>query len=342
MNETITLDDITDKHIGRFIAPISFLCLLLIFGIPGNLAVLFIYATKYSKCVFRVLICNLAVVDLIFCTLGIPFNIARIVHYYTFDGRWACKIITAVIVFGFMYSAHLVMLLSVHRFRQICYSMKTQISVRNVHYFIIACLAIGLLLSWPQAVLIDIDELKVQNNITTRICPITAAHPSKYSIAYSTFNVCLFSIYTLILFVLYSLIARKVYLQRQKRHCPHTQTSDSNISDKMTKIAFTISVVFALSYIPLFLLKVAKDWFDERNINEVTFSTLKIAERFYIVNHVANPIIYAIFDKRFRRSIRNIASFKRGAESGSKDKRYNVDHSTDHTATDHTTSTTVV
>ena len=329
MYETNTLDDLNDKYIERFVVPISFLCVLLIFGIPGNLTVLFIYGTKYSKCVFRVFITNLAVVDLVFCIIGIPFNIVRIVYYYTFERRWVCKLFTAIIVFGFMFSAHLVMLLSFHRFRQICYPVRAQISLRNVRYFIIACVAIGLLLSFPQAVLIDIDELQVENNITIRTCPITAVHPSKYSIVYSTFNVCLFSIYTIILFVLYSLIARKMYLQRLKRMRPYTQTSERNISNKMTKIAFTIAVVFALSYIPLFLLKVAKHWFNENDLSEVEFELLKIAERFYIINHVANPFIYAVFDNRFRRSVRTLVSFRR---RGSHDEKYKIDHSTEQTA----------
>ncbi|VDI66679.1 Hypothetical predicted protein [Mytilus galloprovincialis] len=97
----------------------------------------------------------------------------------------------------------------------------------------------------------------------------------------------------------------------------------------MTKIAFTIAVVFALSYIPLFLLKVAKHWFNENDLSEVEFESLKIAERFYIINHVANPFIYAVFDNRFRRSVRTLVSFRR---RGSHDEKYKIDHSTEQTA----------
>jgi hypothetical protein len=57
-------------------------------GIPGNLAVLIIYRHKYSKSVYRTIIWNLALTDLVFCTLTIPFNIGRLVRYYTFTELW--------------------------------------------------------------------------------------------------------------------------------------------------------------------------------------------------------------------------------------------------------------
>ena len=315
MNATLidfTLEHINDEHIGRLVAPIVFLCILLVVGVPGNLTVLIIYWNKYAKSVYRSLILNLAFVDLIFCAIGIPFNIARIVHYYTFKGQWVCKTFTAVLIFGIMYSTHLVMLLSLHRFRQICFPLKNQISLQNVQYFISACVIIGILLSWPQAVLIEMEHVVLERNITGHTCPVTASHPSKYSIAYSLFNVCMFFVYTVILFVLYSLIGKKVYQQRQTRLRVYTAEPGQNVPliDKMTKIAFTISVVFALSYLPLFLLKIAKYWFDEKDLNEMEYSVLRIAERCYMINHVANPLIYALFDNRFRQNFRLLASLK--------------------------------
>ncbi|CAC5370176.1 unnamed protein product [Mytilus coruscus] len=315
MNATLldfTLENINEDQIGRFVAPIVFLCILLVVGVPGNLTVLIIYWNKYTKSVYRSLILNLAIVDLIFCTIGIPFNIGRIVHYYTFKGQWVCKTFTAVLIFGIMYSTHLVMLLSLHRFRQICFPLKNQISLQNVHYFISACVIIGFILSWPQAVLIEIEHVTLERNITGHTCPVTASEPSVYSIAYSIFNVCMFFVYTIILFVLYSLIGKKAYQQRQKRLPVYTTERGRNVQliDKMTKIAFTISVVFALSYLPLFVLKLAKDWFHEKDLNEIEFSILRIAERCYIINHVANPFIYALFDNRFRQNVRLLASFK--------------------------------
>ena len=309
-DDGMTLTDVNNKNIHRLIAPFVFQFIMLVIGVPGNLTVLLIYGRKYSKSVYRSIVWNLAVVDLIFCAFGIPFNIARAFRYYVFEERWICKIITALLIFGMIYSSHLLVLLSLHRFRQICMPLKSQITQSNVQYFLIACAVIGLLLSWPQVVVIDLDEVKLGNNLTGKVCPITAQNPSVASIVYSILLLCMFFVYTGGLFFIYSLIGRKMYSQRRKRLRNYTSGQQRDVSDKVTKIAFTISVVFAISYVSLFFLKVAKEWFNENDLSEATFSLLKIAERLYIVNHVANPFIYAIFDNKFRQNFRLIASFK--------------------------------
>jgi hypothetical protein len=86
--------------------------------IPGNLTVLIIYRQKYSKSVYRTIIWNLALVDFVFCTLTFPFNIGRLIRYYTFTELWVCKMFTTIIIFFVVCSSHLLVTLAIHRFRQ--------------------------------------------------------------------------------------------------------------------------------------------------------------------------------------------------------------------------------
>lgn len=322
-----------DKYLplGNFVVPIVFLFILLVIGIPGNIIVLVIYGKRYTPSVYRSIIWNLAIIDFGVCAIGIPFNIARIFNYYTFYDRWICKAFTFCILFGVFYSSHLLLLLSVHRLRQICLPFNPQISLRTVQFYIAGCFLIGFVLAIPQFVLIDVEVAMFDNHTSGKNCPITASNPTAYSMAYSIFSIALFCCYTIILFVMYSFIGRTLYKRHRLRI--RRQSSGSPLSkvksDKMTRIAFTISVIFATSYLPLFVLKLAKDWFDENNLSKVEFAFLRLAERLYLVNHVANPWIYAVFDTRFRENLKEIVSFKfnfsrKGSEEKFQDREMSI------------------
>ena len=81
---SVTLEEINEREIRKLFAPIIYLAILMVVGIFGNLTVLIIYRRKYAKSVYRTVIWNLALTDFIFCSLTMPFNIGRLIRYYTF------------------------------------------------------------------------------------------------------------------------------------------------------------------------------------------------------------------------------------------------------------------
>lgn len=303
---TLTLEDINDQEIKKLLVPIVYLAILMIVGIPGNLAVLIIYRHKYSKSVYRTIIWNLALTDLVFCTLTIPINIGRLVRYYTFTELWVCKLITTTITFFIMYSSHLIVTLSIHRFRQVCLPLRNQIGPQNVKYWIIGGVCLAVFLDIPQGILQPLDHVQLAQNITGHICAISY-HPSLFAEIYNGFLTFLFSLYSLVLFVLYILIGRRMYLQRKSKQYSKSSLSQSDeVSSKITKIAITVSVVFAFSYVPLYVIKLLTSIINQEELTSAQFAVLKIVERSYVINHVANPFIYAFFDSRFRREFKKM------------------------------------
>ena len=308
---TITVDDLNDDKIKQLVAPIVYLFILLFIGVPGNLAIMLIYGQNYRRSVYRSIILNLGAADFLMCSVGIPFNIARVFNYYTFNGRWVCKIFKTLLIFGMIYSTHLLILLTIHRFRKIYMPLKKQISIRNVKFFIVGSFLTALFFTWPQIIVIDLEHVKLRHNLTGRVCAITPSDPSPYLVAYSSTLLSLFSIYTVTLFLAYILIGRKLYtIKHIKLLNADSLSTQKHIAGKMTKIAFTVSVVFGLSYLPWIVLKVTTDYINTKEMSAFGLSMLRIAERLYIVNHVANPFIYAIFDKRFREQGRRLITFK--------------------------------
>ena len=301
---TLTLEDINDQEIRKLLAPIVYLAILMTVGIPGNLAVLIIYRHKYSKSVYRTIIWNLALTDLVFCTLTIPFNIGRLIRYYTFTELWICKLFTTTIVFFIMYSSHLLVTLSIHRFRQVCMPLGNQIGPHNVKYWIIGGACLAVFLDIPQCILQPLDHVQLAQNITGHICAVSF-HPSLFAEIYNGFMIFLFSLYSLVLFVLYILIGRRMYLQRKfKQYSKRSLSQSDEVSSKITKIAITISAVFASSYVPLFVIKLLASLINQEELTSAQFAVLKIVERSYVINHVANPFIYAFYDSRFRREFK--------------------------------------
>ena len=302
--DNLTLQELNDREIRKLVVPIVYLSILMVIGIPGNLTVLIIYRQKYSKSVYRTIIWNLALVDFVFCTLTFPFNIGRLIRYYTFTKLWVCKMFTTIIIFFVMGSSHLLVTLAIHRFRQVCMPLKKQITVLNVMYRMFGGFLLAVVLDIPQGILQPLDHENLGNNITGYVCAVSF-HSSIYEGIYNGFLICLFVSYTLILFILYILIGRRLYLQRKtKEGAVYKSTKSEEISSKITKIAVTVSAVFALSYVPLFVLKVVAGEIDQKELNVAEFAVLKVFERSYAFNHVANPFIYAFYDNRFRHKLK--------------------------------------
>ena len=292
-----TIDDINKKEIKKLLPPIVYLSILLVVGIPSNLTVILIYWKRYPKSVYRTIIWTLGLTDLVFCTFAIPFNLVRIIRYYTFYNEWICKCFTTLILFNIFFSSHLLLILSIHRFRQVCLPLKSQIKPSTIRYWIAVGFIFAVIFDIPEFILQPVDQIQLGHNITGFVCAVSFKN-SVYAEIYNGFSTCLFGAYALTLLLLYLLIGRKMYLQRKSKRC--IRTNDDELSSKITKIAITVSIVFALSYVPLFVLKLLVDVIRQESVSTSVFAVLKILERSYAINHVANPFIYAFFDSRFR------------------------------------------
>ncbi|KAL3873849.1 hypothetical protein ACJMK2_036933 [Sinanodonta woodiana] len=80
---------------------------------------------------------------------------------------------------------------------------------------------------------------------------------------------------------------------------------------KLTKIMFTITFVFIITYLPMFCMSllnihIKTFWDDLSNSKRIMYDCLL---RFYLLNNMAKPFIYFVWDCRFRRKC--IGLFKR-------------------------------
>lgn len=316
------LKHMDDGQIEKLTPSLVFLCSTLLVGIPGNLIVLLIYRQTYRESVYRTLIWSLAWTDILFCMTGTPFNISRIIRFFTFTERWACQLFTLIFVFLVMVSSSLLIVLSIHRYRQICIPFGRQITLKNIKYFVLGCIVMGLYFSIQDVMLQPTIELKLSPNLTAFHCPVNSSNTTYGSVhdylLVAYFIGCLFT-----LVILYSLIARKLYLQRKKKELyigmNKSVQESKDLSVKMTKITFTISVIFAVSYIPIIAIKAFGKHLDWTSLTQSESLTIELFSRTYVLNHVTNPFIYAFFDHKFRRHVIDTLSCRKFSKDDSKE-----------------------
>jgi hypothetical protein len=99
---------------------------------------------------------------------------------------------------------------------------------------------------------------------------------------------------------------------------------------KITLMMLTFTVVFIISYLPFIIISILdstdEDFWADRGIIESVF--LDFMLRLYLVNNVANPIIYSFWDHRFRKETKML--LKKLTCCIKRDGRRNADNETNH------------
>jgi hypothetical protein len=84
-----------------------------------------------------------------------------------------------------------------------------------------------------------------------------------------------------------------MYLQRKSKQYSESSLSQSDeVSSKITKIAITVSVVFAFSYVPLYVIKLLTSIINQEELTSAQFAVLKIVERSYVINPYVEGTFY--------------------------------------------------
>lgn len=302
------------KHQSYFTSTV-YLAITCIIGVSGNVVAVFIYGRTFETSVYRFIILNIAIVDLLFCGVGIPFNIIRTVRSSSFPGKWTCIMGVSIVTLLVLYSANLIMLLTVYRFRKVCMPMKLQVNFRSVKYLLVVCFLLAITLASPQMFLDKFEAITLERNATENTCVISLTDPTLLSTVYDSFCLAFFVTYTVIFIILYALIGKSIYNQNRKNKNMASNMNKKRKSHKTTKVAFAVSTIFAVSYIPVYIIQITTKYINQNSLSELELSLLRIAERLYVLNHIANPFVYSMFDNRFRHHFKIFLPYCRRRET---------------------------
>lgn len=86
------IDLIKDGQAAILLPSLIYTAVLMALGLPGNLAVIFVYLFRMEKTPSRRFFISLAVCDFMNCSFGMPIELALLSNFYTFDYPTLCRI----------------------------------------------------------------------------------------------------------------------------------------------------------------------------------------------------------------------------------------------------------
>lgn len=298
-----TLDELNDKKARQRMPTIVFLCILIAFGVIGNIVVLVVYGLRYRPSTFRSYILTLAVIDLLSCLIAMPVELVDNLYPLQFFSEEVCKggrFLGHVFKIG---SALIILVMAVGRFRKICRPFSKQISINQAHFLCALAMGLAILFAWPNAIVQGMRKHYFDGGVIGYDCSVDddvskTIYPFIYAIVLFTVYISVFSslvtLYTLIILRIRSHNNAEQKLKRMK------------INPRVTKVMIAITVAFIVSYIPDCIMD-ANYTFNQGNTlpsTPLVLALLPLLARAYFINNVINPLIYLIGETKFRKIVK--------------------------------------
>ncbi|XP_050403605.1 cholecystokinin receptor [Patella vulgata] len=217
---------------------ISYIGILMIVGLVGNLLVLYVHLFKFKRSSTRTFVVSLACFDVLSCAIAMPGEILDIRFGFDYPSAVCCKLLRSITSFCSISSGFTLMAVSYDRYRRICNPLKRQMGHKKASMMVFVASAASLFISWPLALLSGYKTVETNNpNITGIECSVSDNYrKSKFPLIYT---ICLFLAFMsafVVMTVFYSLIGRQVTKQSAFRKSvtsnrQRNRTISSNISD---------------------------------------------------------------------------------------------------------------
>ncbi|XP_060075826.1 D(2) dopamine receptor-like [Ylistrum balloti] len=125
----ITLEDEELMNLmSTGIPALTFLASLCFFGTFGNGLTILVYAVRFKPSIHRTFILWLGTVDLVACSVSVPYVIYDSTHPYTFTSEWSCRCFVFINFVFSMYSPLLLDVIAIERYRRICKATDRQLT----------------------------------------------------------------------------------------------------------------------------------------------------------------------------------------------------------------------
>lgn len=239
IREGLSLEDINDGIAITHIGGAVFVGILMLIGFVGNLHVLFIYALRTKPSNHRIFVLCLGVLDMVTCSIGMPFILVDLRYPLMFYASAVCKILRFVNYFMCTSSALVLLVIAADRYRMICVPLGKQMSQTLAKVSCGIAMSIGFAISWPAPVLYgySAEHTGIGNITGVRCWTEERFKKTKYQ-AYFNFLL-MFIVFGsfAVLCVLYAMIGAKIFKHKtfkstvsESKSVPLSTTSSSKDS----------------------------------------------------------------------------------------------------------------
>lgn len=324
-------------YADKLLPTVVFQAIVCFVGLIGNILVLLVYIFRMKASRDdRYFIPILAVFDLLASTVASVFYVFESMYFVDFPSSGLCKGMLYTMTATSGLSALLLIAIAVQRYLKICKPLGKQMNESKRKLCLGIIVGFSILYSAP--VLLFSGNMRVEGvfegeNVTGLTCFTGAGNYPTYEAIYYYIIFILMIINILTVGFLYIPIGVVIYRHNKLRKArqrlsvdlPSLQfdsLSDNKPSQSSTKdfsrsrtfkeskinfnmMFFAIIVCYLISYTPtcifLIISKLSPElWY---NISAAEMIVFFILQRFYVINHVINPIIYGYFDMKFRADI---------------------------------------
>ncbi|XP_060069045.1 orexin receptor type 2-like [Ylistrum balloti] len=260
----------------------------------------------------------------------------------TFTNDAVCKAFWVFSLFTTGTSIFTLLLIAVHRYQKICRPFQPQMTHRRKQLGLVVCIVVAMFTSLPALVFYGTSPVShPKYNITgTRCANIRGPWTKAVAISYKA-AILLIGLGILVsLVVLYCLIGRAVFRRidfnkkRQEQtsipNAPSSMTSRDTIeyvSEDRNKLSprtttktkkipgYRLSIMFMLItgvFVVCFIPKLAMMVFESRQeqfwftLDISGYKVFRFLYTMYIINSIANPIIYGFHDRKFRQELASL------------------------------------
>lgn len=324
-------------YADKLLPTVVFQAIVCFVGLVGNILVLLVYIFRMKASRDdRYFIPILAVFDLLASTVASVFYVFESMYFVDFPSSGLCKGMLYTMTATSGLSALLLIAIAVQRYLKICKPLGKQMNESKRKLCLGIIVGFSILYSAP--VLLFSGNMRVEGvfegeNVTGLTCFTGAGNYPTYEAIYYYIIFILMIINILTVGFLYIPIGVVIYRHNKLRKARQWQSvdlpslqfdslSDNKPSQSSTKdfsrsrtfkeskinfnmMFFAIIVCYLISYTPtcifLIISKLSPElWY---NISAAEMIVFFILQRFYVINHVINPIIYGYFDMKFRADI---------------------------------------
>ncbi|KAL3891693.1 hypothetical protein ACJMK2_003943 [Sinanodonta woodiana] len=210
--EDQTLEEINDAIAKTHTGGAILVGILMLIGFVGNLHVILIYSLRKKRSNHRIFILCLGVLDMVTCSIGMPFILVDLRYPLMFYAVTACKILRFLNYFMCASSAFVLLVIATERYRKICNPHGKQMTEIMAKVSCAVAMTVGLAISWPAYILYGYSTQHTDVSIVTGVrCWIEDRFKNtQYQVYFNLLLMFLvFGVFT-VLCVLYAMIGAQI------------------------------------------------------------------------------------------------------------------------------------
>ncbi|XP_052684288.1 type-1 angiotensin II receptor-like [Crassostrea angulata] len=296
-SERLSLWD--ETRIKLLIPTTVFLILCAVVGVFGNGVVIYIYGLRLpKKYEGRYFIPYLALADLFAVVISVELHTVNNFFPVTYKMETLCK---WNFVFGFFasgFASNILLIIAVQRYLKVCKPLGGQMTLFWRRFSLCLTFVLLSILIVPTYFTFGIERVyNKELNVNGTACRrLTSSTPTLSLIRSVTYTLIIL-IGVIVLIVLYILIAKVIY-QQHNQNRGDSKKKKTNIS----LMFMIITIIFLVLCLPRMITSVLEGnntgFWETLNVEE--YAAMRVLQVVYILNHVANPFVYAFLDVKFK------------------------------------------